>query len=421
MKGSLPISFSIALFLAAIPRYTQAQSSNPRVIAEAFECDDDLQPIPESTPPRKVGHQFHICIEPNLPTRYRNVRIGEIEQFGFFLETTPISQLIIDNGQEQDRTMTLVQCVPGSLTCSFKTEILPDFYYSPAVLNGTMVTGLGTITMIQMDGDGSRRNLRGLVQWRGTSSGEELVNQHHRRNEVFKNYAGQSKPKLQIPLEYAEGPPPQQVVVTDSGDEASWWQRLPDWAKYLIYGLGGLIILLCFCCTIFCLFFSAFWDREEQVATTKKIVVVSESPRPSPRPPKLVYSVSKTQMESSLTQMEEPSEEAEGASVVEGEEEETKGPSKEEFSPEEVDVCFDFDELPGTIAFYKALRKTRKEFEGQEYSVEVLRHIKKQLPDRKFFVFEGTPEDGKWRVMERKEANKRIRKEYKKMMKKDVE
>jgi hypothetical protein len=50
------------------------------------------------------------------------------------------------------------------------------------------------------------------------------------------------------------------------------------------------------------------------------------------------------------------------------------------------DVCFEADGHPGTDAFLDAVRATVKKFGPSAYSPKIYRHIKKQLPGRRFYI-----------------------------------
>jgi hypothetical protein len=81
----------------------------------------------------------------------------------------------------------------------------------------------------------------------------------------------------------------------------------------------------------------------------------------------------------------------------------TDGTGSEEPIPEDDDVCFDADDHPGTVAFLKAVRKSLKKFAGEDYSPSIYRAIKKQLPDRKFFICDDELEPDKWRETSKSE------------------
>jgi hypothetical protein len=81
----------------------------------------------------------------------------------------------------------------------------------------------------------------------------------------------------------------------------------------------------------------------------------------------------------------------------------TDGTGSEDPIPEVDDVCFDADDHPGTVAFLKAVKKSLKKFADEDYSPSIYRAIKKQLPDRKFFICDDEDEPNKWRETSKSE------------------
>ena len=72
----------------------ELQSSNPRVSAEAYECDDDMIPIIDSALKRK-GVKVRICFQPTIPTLARDIRMRSIDDFTFYKEFGAASQKIV--------------------------------------------------------------------------------------------------------------------------------------------------------------------------------------------------------------------------------------------------------------------------------------------------------------------------------------
>jgi hypothetical protein len=60
------------------------------------------------------------------------------------------------------------------------------------------------------------------------------------------------------------------------------------------------------------------------------------------------------------------------------------------------DVCFEADGHPGTDAFLAAVRASVKKFGPSAYSPKIYRHIKKQLPGRRFYVCEDDSKLDEW-------------------------
>ena len=85
---------------------------------------------------------------------------------------------------------------------------------------------------------------------------------------------------------------------------------------------------------------------------------------------------------------------------------------------ENPNVYFDSHQQPGTIAFYNALDKTITTYKNEEFSPEIYRFIKLQLPGRLFFFFDFNDDeeenagDGEWKELPKKELVKRFKQEF---------
>jgi hypothetical protein len=388
--------------------YVNAQASNPSVVAEVFECDDNLQAIDvEFIQPRKIGHEFHICIEPNLPTRHRNVRMRAIDRFGFYKEGTSVSQVIIDNGMETDRTLTLLLCVPGSLTCSFKTKIIPELFFAPT--NHSNITGIGDVTL-QMTEKGYRGRqlttiLRGQVGWRGRHSpmqfdalDEVHETKHRRERAVEGDFAGQDQVKIIIPLDLTS--PPRSTIFDSDDIGSSWWQEAPIWVRVVIMAIGLLLLSTMLCLVCYCSYTRLFRPTRSLKATGSSPQRTASKEVEAPFPVRTLE----------FTEYEET--ERDGTVIIPFYEED-EHPNEEE----NADVYFDSNEQPGTIAFYRALDKTLKTYKFVDYSPEIYRHIKTQLPGRRFYFFDFKDGDedekaGEWTELPKKDLVKRFRYEF---------
>jgi hypothetical protein len=72
-------------------------------------------------------------------------------------------------------------------------------------------------------------------------------------------------------------------------------------------------------------------------------------------------------------------------------------------TPSDNDVCFEAENHPGTDAFLAAIRKTLKTMGPSAYSPKIYRHIKRQLPDRRFFVCDDDNKPFEWREVTKSE------------------
>ena len=71
--------------------------------------------------------------------------------------------------------------------------------------------------------------------------------------------------------------------------------------------------------------------------------------------------------------------------------------------PDDDDVCFDADDHPGTQAFLAAVKKSLKKHRDEEFSPKVYRAIKKQLPNRRFFICDDEDHPDLWREVNKSE------------------
>jgi hypothetical protein len=264
-----------------------------------------------------------------------------------------------------------------------------------------MVTGIGEVTM-QMTADGyrGRRNLRGLVQWRDLNTNNQHPQYQHRLESVEGDYAGKNKFEIVIPIERSKRP--LRSVSGRGNDALSWWDQAPGWTKGLLIVFIILSLLMCCCCILAGLFYGCF-DREtrETITTTQTTII-----KRGDKPPQVLHVVK--------TLEQEDLDETEAESVVPYSQGTPK--SANQWIPEKIDVCFGMKKQPGTVAFYIALRRTKKEFGDKPYSVKTLEHVKNQLPDRKFFVRNKQKGSKRsWRQLDNKELNRRIKKEYSKL------
>jgi hypothetical protein len=418
--------FFAALIGAALGR--ELQSSAPRVIAEAYECDDQNQEIQEGEP-REIGYEIRICIAPNTPTRLRDVYVRSIEDFTFFRVGGGASQNAIEKRAEVD-TDTILLCLPGSLVCSFKTRLLDQLFYDN--VNGT-ISASGEVNM-QFGTGSAARMLRTQVVPRGLQVAGAQG-----------GFAGISSVKMEFPVINA-GRPDKSTVTSEDADNR--WADAPSWLKILIV-VGGVAVVLfgCGACCMCCLIlrqsrdrgknedyelrsarisyeeepFQSHWEGSDhsiggdgnEENSTGTYSSSSEKDEENHRPPSRRFVKPPQSRRALPPQAEEPSSGQETEESSFGQEtklppqaKQSSGQETEELPPEprDMDVCFDADEHPGTQALIKALKSSLRKFRDTEYGPPVYRFIKKQLPDRRFFFLcedGGAPDV--WREVTKKE------------------
>ena len=341
------------------------QSSNPRVIAESFECDEYLREIEDVTTPRTIGHEIQICVQPSFATRNRGVRMRSIDDFTFYKSFGSAVQQVIQDRSEVGEKLTLVMCIPGNLMCSFKTRLTNEFFYSAVDSN---ITGTGTVSMEYMDPDESRRVLienvplvpRRRTQLQGISEG----------------FAGFDD--LSITVQVEGVPRPKRYDDITGEISSTWWQDAPAWLKALVI-IGAILVVVMACC-LCCMFF---------------------------------YSAQKgIQDEIDAEQYAEDDDADEYTSGSEGQSRVDIQHGGEDGTPTDLDVCFDADEHPGTVAMQAAVDATVLEHHDTIYCPDIYRLIKKQLPGRQFFVCDDENFPDEWRQVSKKELVDLIQKEY---------
>jgi hypothetical protein len=391
------------------------QSSAPRVVAEAYECDENEERIAADVIfPKRVGAEIRVCIAPNTPTSNRGVFIRSIEDFTFFKNGGTASQVVIADRVETDTRLTLLLCIPGAEICSFKTTLLPDLFFGDTDGN---ITGIGEVAMQEgRQNTIGRRQLtspallRGTIQWRGGRQAQVA--------DLSDNFAGLSDVKMEFSYKKATKEEKADVL----GETESWWASKPLWLRILIIVIIIATIIGCCCCGLSC----AGWVRTEYVMEKKqeeKRKSIIEQRKSVMIQRKSIMEQRKSVMEQrrSVAEKRRSSAAAAAAAAYEQEEDdddvddddvddgETMGSSGEYLveetntQPTVNDVCFGADEHPGTIAYEAAVSKSLKRWGGQDFGPPVYRAIKKQLPGRRFFICDDPDQPEEWREVLKQE------------------
>lgn len=357
------------------------QSSNARVVAEAFECDEYQQKLPqeELDAYKPLGYEIRVCIQPVTPTRNRGIVMRSIDDFTWYkAQGSTVQPAVVKN---IDQSLTLAVCIPGRVVCTLKTKLLDDFFYNPK--NGTVV-GTGTVSM-QVQGDEDNPTIRrklgadengifqAVVEWTGGSRGLQV-------GSAFGGYAGSSGVSMRFNVDQLE--PPADFVPYVPDDVSSWWEDSPTWLKVLV--IAGAIILLLMACCLCLMCFWAFREQMEDERNKGKEVKNAQAEEQAPG-----FGAAAPEYHNAAWENYEPN----------AAQDDDAGAAGGSAQPTDKDVCFDADLHPGTKAMYAAVQKTLKKYPKAEYSPVQYRHIKKQLPGRRFFV----SEDGEWREVDNTE------------------
>jgi hypothetical protein len=401
------------LFFAALIGATlgrELQSSAPRVIAEAYECDDQNQEI-QAGEPREIGYEIRVCVTPNTPTRQRDVFVRSIETFTFSQQGGDASQRVIESRVEVD-TNTLLLCLPGSLVCSFKTRLSDELFHDN--VNGT-ISGSGEVAM-QFGTGLAARMLRAQVvprtlQLAGVQGG----------------FAGISSVKMELSARNAPARPADESIFVNE-DVDKQWEGTPILLKILLIAGGVAFFACCVCACCVCgLLVSQSLDssknEDDERRSSERNVYKEEPPQShwagsnhssSGYPIQNDCNVERSaDTSSSSTEKDEENQQTPTRRFTEAPQprqalppqiEESSGDETElPTEPTDMDVCFDADEHPGTTAFIKALKSSLCKFSDEEYGPPIYRFVKKQLPDRRFFICDDEDAPDVWREVTKKE------------------
>jgi hypothetical protein len=417
MKHSCSFWTAAVLFLATATTRTRAaddssdehrelQSSTPRVIADAYECDEYLQILPEAQRKafKPLGYEIRVCVRPNTPTRNRGIVMRTIDEFTWFKSFGATVQPAITN--KADLSQTLQVCIPGRQICSFKTTLLDDFFYGET--NGTVVgTGQASMQVANSDANPTIRRQLGAdengifqaaIQW--TMGGQQQ--RELQVGSALGGFVGQSGIKLEFNVDAR--PPPDNYVPFVEEDISTWWEDSPTWLKVLIIA-GACVLLLMGCCLCFMCMWSIRECLRDEVEKdkAKELDEQQANPEQAPEGGGVHINPPAGAGNSAWEQCDPDATEAEDEAANQGD------PS---LQPTDKDVCFDADEHPGTKAMHVAVKKTLKKYPTVAYSPVQYRHIKKQLPGRKCFVCDDEDHPDVWREVPKSELVELLKKEF---------
>ena len=419
------------------------QSSNPQVRGEAYECDELFQPVVDSQP-RPKGYEIRICVWPDRRTRARDVVMRSIDEFTFYKDDGNVAQPVVTKPGFQEATapLSLVVCVPQQLICSLKTRLKDDFFFANSPGN---ITGTGQISFefdieaFEDDDNNRRRQLpidteisssetnrkkvkkRVVVQQKfelrggglvgGRNSYEEpfgdidgdadnLENRNHRQRQLIDfvpgGFAGTHDVSVIIPVVGVERPDGDPLK--SSNGEEGWWNTAPGWLKALVI-IGSLITLILLCCLCgLCIWSLRTRIHEEQIADEERKRREQEDE-------------------------EEDDDDGDGVNVQympynqysDNPQQEMAPPDDDDDDldqPTDYDICFDADDHPGTQDLHQIMIGIQQNNPDCTYGPTIYRIIKKQLPDRKYYVVDDPNHPDIWREAANKELIDLFRKEW---------
>jgi hypothetical protein len=385
------------------------QSSNARVVAEAFECDEYQQPVSDTTTPKPIGYDLRICIQPSTPTRNRKIVMRSIDDWTFYKNFGSTVQKAVENKGEVGNT--LMMCIPGQVICSFKTQLKDDFFFGAT--NGT-VSGTGTVSMQVAYDDDDRRSLRSSATTSTTTTsrwlrGSVVWREDPRQMQVSSvagGYAGSNGVTMEIPVDGVARP--KNYVAEGDEDIISWWSGSPIWLRVLIIISGCTVVLMGICLCCMCCY--AVRDYSRDVTAAKQEAKEDDFGMDTSEERDVRSSAWNEYEPNDFNTTDESNHGKEYPTSTSGISTDTNNGLPPQ--PTDNDICFDADDHPGTIAMHASMHITIQKYPDQDYDPAIYRHIKKQLPGRQFFVCDDEHHPDVWREVPKQELVELFRKEF---------
>ena len=318
--------------------------------------------------PKQTGESVRICIAPDEYARSFGVRINRIESYNFTRDGEEQAAIEFD-AQPALNARTVVNCVPGSMICAFRTIFFDEFFASDG-----SVQGFGSVVLEYSEGTvpddipsatARRRSLEGSYPEKHSYGLSHRLLQE----EPAFGFAGTAMVNTT-------------TDVTDFTDKVDpcifdhkvteWWveEDINDRYKYIGIAVGSLLaaaasLLLCWCCP--CL---SKRSKSELAEQDIKVNVDVKSDK------KEDHVIDKKETKSSKHLSSSDSD-----TYVSGE------------KPRDDDICFDERNHPGTRTFIKAVRNYVENKGGEKYNPKAYRDIKRRFDGARYFLID---EDGRY-------------------------
>ena len=217
------------------------QNPSQKYVAEAFECDNNYNPI-TSGAPKTVGSTIQICVQPVALTLARGVVMRSINSFSFqavLSVTQAVTQdAVIPDGKEAPGT--IVDCVPGDKVCVLQTKLEDQLFAS-----SSKVTGQGEV-FLQFQSSLAAQN----------SSARHLRSRRAQGQNSDPSFAGTWNVSLTFDVAAGVGSAGKKSV-------KQWWAGLPLVIQ-MGFILGVLALSIIFICCLFYCCYRAFHDKGDE-------------------------------------------------------------------------------------------------------------------------------------------------------------
>lgn len=350
-----------------------------------YECDYlNREIVPMGSKEENVT--VRMCVAPDAEAQQAGAMMWKVEWWTWERHNYT-QKALVPQGQEAEDGLTLSICERGSNVCVFQTRLIPEFFDSIGIMDGT---GYCWLTF------GSGKVVDRINNANGSNSTAKI---DPTKDPLF---AGANNINYTIPVTGNWTKPV--VICVHDNTFKGWWKQQPEKLK-LAYILLCILPFVSTCCLGgLCLLKNR--RRYEDEYEGEKIVVnvdIQDNNK--------TENISHHQLKDGLD-IDNASQESACKR--------SKPNSKNSIlgEPSEDDVCLGLPKHPGNRAIVKAVRKCLKENPDSSYTPPVYKAISKRLGDRHFFTRDS--DSSKWRDASKKEiitSVGEIWKEQKKKMK----
>jgi len=174
LRVNLSSGFSIDAFQVA-PKEVLLVTASEEFEAVGYKCDRNNDPLTGEalTKAMNQGEVIRVCVTPNQEARNQGVYMRAIESFTYFRDYGGplglVTQVAVEDSKAASNYLTVLDCTPGMLVCTFETILFASMFMSPGFVDGS-----GT-AILQFGSDANiwrQRNLESQSSYRSLQEGD---------------------------------------------------------------------------------------------------------------------------------------------------------------------------------------------------------------------------------------------------------
>jgi len=134
---------------------------------DAYQCDRNNVPLSAAALATAMnqGEIIRVCVTPTQEAKDEGLFMKEIKSFSYYRDYGGqigiVTQVAIENSQEASNFLTVLDCTPGDLVCTFETILFASMFMSPGFVDGSGTAALQFGTSSASISSGRERQLRG--------------------------------------------------------------------------------------------------------------------------------------------------------------------------------------------------------------------------------------------------------------------